>query len=214
MPVSPLDRPIEALRQDVIDQLIMNYSHGVLSVDAFERRLDEAMEATEHAELLALTEDLELTVDQQFTETKARQFSAPAASSDEDGDTEYMLQVFGGSDRTGNWTVPKNIRVVSVFSGGTIDMSEAHFVHPVTRIKVFSLFAGDDILVPEGINVQTRVFCIFAGLDNSANSAADPDAPTVIIEGVAIFSGLDVKIKRTLKERFMRLADRMKNMWA
>lgn len=214
MPVNPLDRPIESLRQDVIDQLIMNYSHGVLSVEAFERRLDEAMETAEHADLLALTKDLELTVDQQFAETKARQLSAPVAPQDDDDDTEYMVQVFGGSDRTGNWTVPKNIRVVSVFSGGNIDMSEAHFVHPVTRIRVFSLFAGDDILVPEGVNVQTRVFCVFAGLDNSATSVADPDAPTIIIEGVAIFSGIDVKIKRTLKERFMQLADRMKSMWA
>ena len=37
------DRPIETLREEVIDTLIYNYSHGVISNEAFERRLDQAM---------------------------------------------------------------------------------------------------------------------------------------------------------------------------
>ena len=31
------DRPIEKLREEVIDQLIMNYSHGEISLEAFDR---------------------------------------------------------------------------------------------------------------------------------------------------------------------------------
>ena len=46
MSVKVEDRPIEQVREQVIDQLIYNYSHGVISVDAFERRLDNAMDAT------------------------------------------------------------------------------------------------------------------------------------------------------------------------
>jgi hypothetical protein len=44
MPVTPNDRPIETLREETIDQLIMNYGHGKLSREAFERRLDEALD--------------------------------------------------------------------------------------------------------------------------------------------------------------------------
>jgi len=45
MSVAPQDRPIDALREETVDQLIMNYGHGKLSRAAFERRLDEALDA-------------------------------------------------------------------------------------------------------------------------------------------------------------------------
>ena len=38
MSVAIQDRPIESVRQEVIDQLIMNYSHGEISLEAFESR--------------------------------------------------------------------------------------------------------------------------------------------------------------------------------
>ena len=31
MPVTPQDRPLDALREQTVDQLIMNYGHGKLS---------------------------------------------------------------------------------------------------------------------------------------------------------------------------------------
>ena len=42
------DRPIEQVREEVIDNLIYNYSHGVISAEAFERRLDKAMSTQVH----------------------------------------------------------------------------------------------------------------------------------------------------------------------
>ena len=41
------DRPLEKVREETIDQLVMNYGHGELSSEAFERRLDAAMDATQ-----------------------------------------------------------------------------------------------------------------------------------------------------------------------
>ena len=45
MPVPPQDRPLTAVREETIDRLIVNYGHGKLSLEAFERRLDEALDA-------------------------------------------------------------------------------------------------------------------------------------------------------------------------
>ena len=66
------DRPIESVREEVIDQLIMNYSHGKLSHEAFERRLDKAIECQCNKEIVALVEDLELTVDKNYVEEKKK----------------------------------------------------------------------------------------------------------------------------------------------
>ena len=75
MPVDPLDKPIAKLREETIDQLTLNYSHGEISLEAFERRLDEALDAETHDTLLSLTKDLEMVVDAAFMEQKKRNFS-------------------------------------------------------------------------------------------------------------------------------------------
>lgn len=206
------DRPIETVREEVIDQLIMNYSHGKLSYEAFEKRLDIAMESKDNVEIAALAEDLDLAVDKEFVDSKKRDFSA-GYSTEPAEDIEYLVSVFGGSNRSGRWTIPKEIRSITVFGGSDIDFSEALFSQPKATLRVFCLFGGDDIYVPENINVVSKVFCIFGGVDNSAPSIADRNAPTLIIEGVVVFGGVDVKIKRTIKEKFVAFADNLKNMF-
>ncbi len=211
MPVIPQDRPIESLREEVIDQLVMNYSHGLLSLQAFERRLDTAMESADHNVLVELTADLDLEVDQDFVNNRKDQLGMNYQPGESE-DVEYIFQVFSGNDRAGTWRLPKEIHSYSIFSGSKIDLSEAQFTNPEIRIKVFNLFSGLDIYVPEHVNVQSKAFCIFGGIDNSVNSATNPNTPTVIIEGFALFSGIDIKIKRTIKERFIIFADKLKSL--
>jgi len=211
MPVVPEDRPIETLRKEVIDQLVMNYSHGELSLEAFERRLDDAMETSDHQVLVELTADLDLKVDQDFVDNKNNQMGINYVPGDSK-DVEHIFQIFSSEERNGAWRLPKEIQVSSVFSSVDIDLTEAEFSNPEVLITVYNIFSGLDIFVPENINVQTRVFSIFGSTDNSANSIANPNAPTVIVEGFSLFSGIDVKIKRTMKEHFIIFADKLKSL--
>lgn len=212
MPVVIEDRPIETVREEVIDQLIMNYSHGKLSYEAFERRLDTAMASHDNKEISDLAADLDLGVDKKYQENKQRDFYANVAPN-ENEDTEYLVNIFGGSDRSGHWSVPKELRSITIFGGSTIDFSEAVFSHKYTTIKVFCLFGGDDIYVPENVNVVSKVFCIFGGVDNKAPSIVDRNAPSITVEGFCMFGGLDIKLKRTIKEKFVAFADSLKNMF-
>ena len=74
MPVNPRDKPIELLREETIDQITVNYSHGEISLESFERRLDQALDAKTHEDLIILTEDLDLKVDNKFKEQKQKNF--------------------------------------------------------------------------------------------------------------------------------------------
>jgi len=206
------DRPTETVREEVIDQLIMNYSHGKLSYQAFERRLDTAMESQDNVEIAALAEDLDLAVDKEFVESKKRDFSVDYATEKAE-DIEYFINLFGGSNRSGRWTVPKEIRSICLFGGSNIDFSEAQFSQQNVTVKVFCLFGGDNIYVPENINVVSKVFCIFGGVDNIAPSIAERHAPKIIIEGFVMFGGIDIKVKRTIKEKFVAFADNLKNIF-
>jgi hypothetical protein len=217
MPVTTEDRPIKIVREEVIDQLIMNYGHEKISLDAFEKRLDKAMATEDPVELVGLVEDLDLDVDKDYLTKKRRELSMnsdiPVESAHQGVDeTDYMVHIFGGSQRSGIWNVAKELVAINVFGGGDIDLSDAHLNHKTTRIKVYSLFGGSTIYVPEGINVSVRSFCIFGGVDNRAPSLDDARVPTVVIEGIVIFSGINIKIKRTVKESLMRFADGLKNI--
>ncbi|WP_286235467.1 LiaF domain-containing protein [Thalassotalea sediminis] len=212
MPVKIEDRPIDAVRDEVIDQLIMNYSHGKLSFEAFERRLDTAMNSQDNTEIAALADDLDLEVDKDYVSNKQRDF-VPQFAPHEGDDTDYMVNIFGGSDRSGRWSVAKEIRTVSVFGGSNIDFSDAVFSQQRTTLKVFCLFGGENIYVPENVNVVSKAFCIFGGVSNKAPSLAHINSPTIVIEGLVVFGGVDIKLKRTIKEKFVAFADSMKNMF-
>lgn len=209
------DRPIESVRSEIIDQLVMNYSHGELSYEAFERRLDQAMESQCHQTLVELAKDLPLTVDKAFVESK-KQDLAPNIVSGETEDVEHMINVFSGNNRSGAWTVPKEIRAFSLFSGCDIDLTDAKFTQTELRIKIFSLFSGSNIYIPENVNVISKAFCIFGGIDYQTATQVNPHivTPTITIEGVCIFSGIDIKVKRTIKEKFVEMADSLKKLFS
>jgi hypothetical protein len=223
MPVAIEDRPIEAVREEVIDQLIMNYSHGVLSYEAFERRLDKAMESTNNKDIVALVADLHLAVDKEYVESKKRdlgkEFDSRSTSNTASNadfaheESENIVNIFSGSTRSGPFKVAKEMKVLSIFSGSTLDFTDASFPQTDVTITIFSLFSGDDILVPENVHVVSKVFSIFGCVDVSTPVCADRNAPRIIVEGVSLFSGIDIKVKRTLKEKFIAFADNLKNMF-
>ena len=209
MPVAPQDRPVASVREETIDRLIVNYGHGKLSLEAFERRLDQALEAKTADQLLPLVADLELTADKAYSEAK-REELAPHAPSGGAHEVEHMFHIFGGSNRRGAWTVPPEIRMFNIFGGGELDFSKAVFTQPVTRIKLLCLFGGAEIRVAEDHNVLSKAICIFGGIDNRSGGMQRPGAPTIVIEGFVLFGGASIRVKKSVRERWMEFAEHIK----
>jgi len=211
MPVKNQDRPIDVLREEVIDQLIVNYGHEELSLDAFERRLDQALGSDDPDERTELVADLELKADKNYADQKREELVL-----DYDygvtRDVEYSITIFGGNSRSGRWNVPKEIKMLNLFGAGEIDFTEAKFTHPSVRIKMLTLFGGASIYVREDINTVSKIISIFGGTDNSAPSNGSSHAPVVIVEGLVMFGGAEIKIKRTIKEIFVDFADRIRGV--
>jgi hypothetical protein len=215
MPVTPHDRPIDALREETVDQLIMNYGHGRLSREAFERRLDEALDTKSHEKLLELTRDLDLKTDKQYAAQKKaelgiRMEERPAADADE---VEHMINIFGGSNRGGAWDVPKEIRMINVFGGAELDFTNARFSAQTTHVTMFCMFGGASFRVHEGMRTVSKAVCIFGGIDNRAPATNDRDAPTLVIQGIALFGGADIRVKKTAKQRLHEFANTLKEMF-
>ena len=157
MPVDPLDKPIAKLREETIDQLILNYSHGELSLEAFERRLDQALDATTHDVLLSLTADLDLEVDPTFREQKRRELGM-MADAHVAMSKDKIVSVFGNSKREGIWGVPKEMQVINVFGNTTLDFSEARLSSMTTNFNISCIFGSVRYYIPG--RLQGRVKCL------------------------------------------------------
>ncbi len=205
------DRPLEQVRQEVIDQLIMNYSHGIISVEAFERRLDIASDAKQHQELIAVVADLTLLPDEQYQQQRQRSFS-PSYQAGNDTRNEKIMAILSSNQHRGKWLVPAEIRLLNVLGSVELDFSEAVFQHQHVVIKVNNWVGSLNILVPEQVSVVSNMFNIVGSSTHRPTAVADRQAPQIVIEGYSVLGSLDITIKRTMKEKFNTFAKQCQQM--
>lgn len=209
MPVKLEDRPKEQVKEEVIDVLVYNYSRNFISDAAFERRLDAVIAASSNAEMMKEIEDLDTTPDDAIKQQREQSFGVNYAN-DVAEDDDWIVNIMGGSDRSGHWSVPKKLNIVSIMGGSTVDFTDAHFSTPNVTINSIAIMGGDTIYVPENVNVICKVFCLMGGIDNKAPSIANRNAPTITITGFALFGGSSIKVRKTIKEKFVAFANQMK----
>jgi predicted membrane protein len=104
------------------------------------------------------------------------------------------IAIFGGGERKVVTPNFKGGRMVAAFGGSKVDLSHSSIAageRPV--IEVVCIFGGTALLVPADWNIKMEVFNIFGGyVDKRIASVVDPNK-TIIIKGVTIFGGGEVK---------------------
>lgn len=210
MPVKLEDRPIEQVREETIDKLIVNYSHGVISAEAFERRLDEATNSDSHIALVELVADLPMEVDSQYARYKDTQFS-PNYSVPSDDTEERIVSILSNEERQGRWVVPARLHVISVLASVKLDFTDAVFEHSHVVIRLSDMLGSLEILVPEHVNVSTKLAGFLSSTENKAPSMGGRQAPLITIEGYSILSSVEIKEKKTMKEKWVAFANSIKS---
>ncbi len=212
MSVATKDRPIAAVREEVIDRLIMNYSHGEISLEAFESRLDSAMDSSDVVAISELASDLPLNINSDYQDKK----KSALGTHYQEGDSkklERIVNVLSSSKRAGQWHVPKEITIRNVLGSDTIDFTQARFNYQNIKINVNCTLGNIKIEVPEDVNIHTNVNCIVGSIDNNSNVDFISDAPTITIEGKVMFGNLEIKVKQPVKEKWLRFADSLKALF-
>ncbi|RMH43514.1 MAG: DUF1707 and DUF2154 domain-containing protein [Deltaproteobacteria bacterium] len=195
------DRELRAARERAIEHISACYAHDVIGVDELERRVGEAERAATVADLDRLVADIDVP-----PEARAIVPRAPAAMARGAGEpaapvlagaapaSQTVVAVFGGADRKGAWVVPRKLRVWAAFGGADIDFREARLAPGEHRVSLFALCGGIDVIVPPGLHVEVDGAGILGGFGGDAGTEppADPDAPRLVITGVAVLGGIDV----------------------
>lgn len=179
------DRIAEILRDALAD--------GRLTYEEHSERIETAYRAKTLGELEPLVRDLSGAAPRPAPDTG---YSGSYAATGPGGDALNLVAVFGAAERRGRWRVGRRTNAFACFGGVEIDLTEAVFDHRETVINTVSIFGSTEIRVPENVTLRCTGTGIFGGFDVDAHESAEPDAPVVVIAGLALFGGTSAQRKR------------------
>jgi hypothetical protein len=201
-------RASDADRDRVADILREALAEGRIDAEEHSERIDSVYQAKTLGELEPLVRDLPAGLTQQHPAhpapepAPARQW--PETYANGDGSKDNLVAIFSGSTRKGRFRVPAKINAFACFGGIEIDLTEAVFERQHVQINATAIFGGIEIRVPENVTLRQKGAGIFGGFDVRTAESEDPHAPVVLIEGAAVFGGVDAKPKRGKRLRDLR----------
>ncbi len=113
-------------------------------------------------------------------------------------DKDYIdeVAIFGGTHKIINSDNFKGGNITSIFGGSEIDFTQSKLAEGDIIVDIVMIFGGANFIVPRDWNVRLNVTPIFGGFANKV--VRNPGVPldstrTLIIKGVAIFGGGEIK---------------------
>ncbi len=84
----------------------------------------------------------------------------------------------------------KGGKIVAVFGGGEVDLSQVKAAEKTVNLEVVAVFGGGKIIIPKGWKVNSQGTAIFGGYNSRVESG---DGEIVLnIKGAAIFGGVEI----------------------
>jgi len=85
----------------------------------------------------------------------------------------------------------------AIFGGFEADLRGAVPAGNQVRMDVFALFGGGQLKIPETWVVVNHATALFGGIDDKTqddySKAADPNAPRLVVTGIVLFGGLEIR---------------------
>ncbi len=179
--MEPRIRVSDGERDRVVRQLQQAFADGRLGPDEMEERLERALTARSHGDLLPLVADLP---------------DAPDGPNAPD-DVLRLTSTGGRIKRSGDWQVPRLLRVESEYGGVRLDLSQALVRYPEIDIELRLPYGSATIVLPSGATANVdgvrtgwgSVACALPG-------RARPGALHVRITGELEYGRLRVRTSR------------------
>jgi hypothetical protein len=113
---------------------------------------------------------------------------------DEESDELALVAAFDGIDLKSRAQAFRGGSMLAWFGGIAVDLREAALA-PEARLTVHAIFGGIAVRVPPGWRIESSVNALAGGVDTRAVDADDPAAPTLTLDGFALFGGIAVGAK-------------------
>ncbi len=120
-----------------------------------------------------------------FAASRRRDLPAPDPGADE----VELNATFGPLEFHSESGAFRGGSVTTWFGGGELDLSGATLAPEGATLRMNALFGGGNLIVPESWNVETRLVGIGGAGDGRPPADRPDDAPTLRVEGTALFGG-------------------------
>jgi len=200
-------RASDADRERVADVVRQAAGDGRMTMEELDQRLDAVYAARTYAELEPITRDL----------PQAHGGPATAAAQVPAGDPQRFggqpsshgaFAIMGGFSRKGDWVVPEEFTAFVFMGGGELDLREARYAAPTVTIHVFAIMGGVEITVPEDASVRVTGVGVMGAFDHASTGTGAPGGPTIVVNGVAFMSGVEVRRRPLKKPKREKLGSR------
>jgi len=181
-----------AEREKVIQDLAQHFEQDRLTLDEYERRVEEAFRVRSRGALIALTQDLAPLAAVPAPAAGIRPpVPAPAAPR-----RKWVVALMSGVVRRGAWMVPARLRATALMGGVELDLREATLTAPVTDIYAVAIMGGIVVTVPPTVRVEADGFAIMGGFEDQLEhrGSTDPSAPVVRVRGFAMMGGVELRV--------------------
>lgn len=108
------------------------------------------------------------------------------------GEFEEFCATFGSQQSNFSGQEFNGANLDAIFGSVELDISKA-IIKKDQVINANSIFGGIEIRVPTGVNIKVKSTPIFGGVSNKANTEYNESLPTIYINGVALFGGVEIK---------------------
>jgi len=182
-------------RDQVVEVLRDALMTGRLTQDEHAERLEQTLKARTLGELEPITEDLAVpgqTAPRPAAAASSSTSVVPIEEPANPGDSfDTLVGIFGGGERKGRWRVKRRTNAICVFGGYDLDMTDATFEGREVVLWTFAVFGGISVTVPDSVEIRTEGVGFFGGFSARGSENPDPNAPVVVVKGLALFGGVD-----------------------
>ena len=178
-------RPIEQVRERVIEALSEHFARDNITIDDLETRMARVYAATTPQDVESLLDGLPaLATGAPLPAVSEPNSPAPKLR-------ERLVAIMSGIVRRGLWRIPRRLRVVAIMGGVDLDLREAELPPGVTEIRAFIFMGGLEVKVRPGVRLETDGVAIMGGFEDKTSRGSET-GPTLTVRGTAIMGAIVV----------------------
>jgi hypothetical protein len=175
---SPELRASDADRDRAIAELREHTAAGRLTLEEFSERVDRAVAAKTLSELDEVRSELPAAVPAEQPRRRPKRFTGV---------------VFGQTERTGRWRLPRRAFALSLFGDLDVDLRQAELSGPRASITAFVVFGNVDFYVPESVEVDLGGFAVLGHRREwGGELPLYPGAPLLEVRVFSLFGTADL----------------------
>ena len=109
---------------------------------------------------------------------------------DAESDELALVAILDGVELESRSKAFRGGSMLAWLGGIDVDLTDAELA-PGARLSVHALFGGIDVTIPPTWRVESDTKALMGGID-ARGAQDDPDAPVLVLQGTAVFGGIDV----------------------